>query len=427
MMKVLATIVVPPHMSVSGGARAAELLSASLAEHCDITVASMMNGEGLPAKDGGRVPARIKVRSWLPPLVPWSKFSNRYSTLFYRSDLPKIVREGKFDLVHIHNPMPALEMECVARACAAVGAPYVVSTHGFNEVANGEEIYGFGGLKRLAWKTLVAAPVARVVARADAIFALSPADFGIVREMGFAGPELKVVTNGVPIPDLAPSQGNAAILDRLGISPAKDAGQITCMFLGNHTPNKGLPILLKAFAALERPYLLIVGGERRPDIDYDQYLHGNRPGQRIVITGRLSDEDIRAALIRTDLFIFPTLADTFPLVVLEAMAHGVPVLASRVGGIPHQLTEDCGVLVEPGDVSALRSAVDTLAEQPDRLAAMGRNARLRAATQFTWRQAARNAFDAYRRILQQRSVTHSGRSAAMRERTGPQRAFERGY
>src|SRR5262245_36421352 len=120
-MRVLAAIVVPPHMSVSGGARAAELLSSALMDHCDITVASMMNGEGLRATAGGALPQRAKVRSWLPPVVPWSKFSNRYSTLFYRSDIPEIIAKGKFDLVHIHNPMPAMEMERVARAAKAAG------------------------------------------------------------------------------------------------------------------------------------------------------------------------------------------------------------------------------------------------------------------------------------------------------------------
>ncbi len=55
-MRVLAAIVVPPHLSVSGGARAAELLSSALMEHCDMTVASMMNGEGLRVGTG-RPPA----------------------------------------------------------------------------------------------------------------------------------------------------------------------------------------------------------------------------------------------------------------------------------------------------------------------------------------------------------------------------------
>jgi glycosyltransferase involved in cell wall biosynthesis len=402
-MKVLATIVVPPHMTVSGGARAAEHLSAALLEHCDVSVASMMNGAGIDARSGARAVTRLRVRSWLPPLVPWARFSNRYSTLFYRSNLPDIVRNGDFDLVHIHNPMPALEMQRVARACIECGTPYVVSTHGFNEVANGNRVYDFGAARRLAWRALVEAPVARVVARASGVFALSPADFDIVRKMGFSGPELSIVSNGVPIPTPAPARPDASILERLGIPAEKDPRQITCMFLANHTPNKGLPVLLEAFAGLARPFLLIIGGEKRTDVDYETYVRGCRPGQQIIVTGRLGDDEVGAALRRSDLFVFPTLADTFPLVVLEAMAHAVPVLASRVGGIPHQLTAECGILIPPNDAAALRAAVDGLASQPERLAIMGRQARSRVASHFTWARAASHAANAYERILRQRT------------------------
>jgi starch synthase len=83
---------------------------------------------------------RIETRSWLQLPFPSSKLSNRYKTLFYKSDLPDIVRKGNFDIVHLHNPMPGLEMERVALACRARDMPYVVSTHGFNEIANGPEL-----------------------------------------------------------------------------------------------------------------------------------------------------------------------------------------------------------------------------------------------------------------------------------------------
>ena len=91
MSRVLAAIVVPPHLSVSGGARAAEQLSAALAPRCDMTVASMMNGASageMPV--GPRHIRRLEVRTWSPPLVPWSRLPNRYSTLFYRSNLPDL-------------------------------------------------------------------------------------------------------------------------------------------------------------------------------------------------------------------------------------------------------------------------------------------------------------------------------------------------
>ena len=401
MIRVLAAVVIPPHMSVSGAVRGAELLSAALAEHCHVTFACMMNGSSAPGcVDKIR---RVPVKSWLPQVLPWPWLPRKFSTLFYRSDLPQTIREGDFDLVHIHNTLPALEMERVARSCRARCLPYVVSTHGFNEVANGANAYGFSGPKRLAWKLFVEEPVSRVVAGASGIFALSPADFDIVRGMGFRGPELSIVPNGVAMPEPAGPAKAKEILEALGIPAERKAGEITCMFLANHTPNKGLPVLLDAFAGLERPYLLIVGGEKRPGIDYQGYVRNCRPGQRIVITGRISDAAVRVLLQRSDLFVFPTLADTFPLVVLEAMAHGIPVIASRVGGIPHQISGDCGALVEPGDVAGLRSVFEKLADEPGRLSQMGNNARARAIKEFTWWGAARAAAEGYRRIMRSNS------------------------
>jgi starch synthase len=389
---------------VSGGARAAERLSAALAPHCSITVASMMHDKGAGGGPQGDTDAtHVPVATWLPRLVPWSHLPNHYSTLFYRSELPRLAGSGSYDLVHIHNPMPALEMARVARACLAGGTPYVVSTHGFNEVANGTQIYGFDPLRREVWRRLVVAPVRRVVCNAAAIFALSPADVPIVRDMGFVG-EPHIVYNGVTMPALAEPAADTQALNRLGIPDRCSGNQITCMFLANHTPNKGLPTLLEAFASLTIPYLLIIGGETRSSIDYDRLAAACRPGQRVVITGRLTDSDVGTLFRRSDLFIFPTLADTFPLSVLEAMAHGLPVLASNVGGIPHQLDETCGVLVEPGNHRQLAAAVVNLAATPTRLATMGHLARARVAARFTWQRAAEQAMAAYEDITRRGSA-----------------------
>ena len=251
LMRVFSTIVVPPHMSVSGGARAGELLSDALAQHCEMTVASMMNGGGMIDRRAGC--CQIPVRSWLPPIVPWSRLSNRYSTLFYRSDLPQIVRNGRFRSRPHSQPYAGARNGARGTAAIRRGIPYVVSTHGFNEVANGGKIYGFDAARRLVWKTLVEGPVSRVVARASGIFAFRQ-QISTSSGHGNSGPELTIVTNGVPMPESVSagvrrlSSGRASAF--LG---QRNAGQITCMFLANHTPNKGLPVLLEAFARWSGP------------------------------------------------------------------------------------------------------------------------------------------------------------------------------
>lgn len=395
MIRVLAVIVAPPHLSVSGAGRAAEQLSRALAAHCEITVASMM-GPQSTGEDGDL--RRVAVSVTLPPGLGSPRVPNRYRTLFYRSDIPDLIRPGAYDIVHIHNPMPALEMARIARACRRAGIPYVVSTHGFNEIANGAQAYGLGLLKRLAWQLLVAQPVRSAVSGADAIFTLSPADDTIVRGMGYAGEALVCVPNGVPAPPAADPVGDGEIYRRLRVAERRP-GQITCMFLANHTPNKGLPVLLEAFSQLKCPYQLIVGGEKRPEIDYSAALARQGEDQRIVVTGRLTDAEVAALFRRADLFVFPTLADTFPLSILEAMSYGVPVLASHVGGIPYQIDGRCGALVSPGSVGELADAVSHFAREPEILAEMGRQARLRVTAQFTWESAARRAAAEYERLL----------------------------
>ncbi|ACL60449.1 glycosyltransferase family 4 protein [Methylobacterium nodulans] len=407
MIRVLSAIVVPPHLSVSGGARAGETLSAALAGACSVTVASMMGGADAP--QGCR---RLPVRTGLPPGLPWSRLANRHRTPFYRSDIPQAIRPGAYDLVHLHNPMPALEMRRIARACRAAGIPYVVSTHGFNEIANGATIYGFGALQRAAWRHLVQSPVADTVRGADAILALSPADFDIIRRMGFAGETIDLVPNGVRLPPLGDPEEDRAIWERFGLGLPEPDAPLTCMFLANHTPNKGLPVLLRSVLGLTQPFTLVVGGETRPEVDYAGALAAAGPQQRIIVTGRLSDAEVGALLRRCDLFVFPTLADTLPLVVFEAMAHGRPVLASAVGGIPHQIDAACGRLVPAGDAEALRASLAELDADRDRLRRMGECARLRVAGGFTWEAAAEKALRAYLRVLAAREAQGTARRAS---------------
>ena len=83
-----------------------------------------------------------------------------------------------------------------------------------------------------------------------------------------------------------------------------------------------------------------------------------------------------------DVYVHPSRADTFPNGVLEALACGTPVVASRVGGIPEQVTEATGVLVEPGDPAALATAIESLLADPVRRARMGDAAAADARARF---------------------------------------------
>jgi glycosyltransferase involved in cell wall biosynthesis len=403
MMKILTAIIAPPHMSASGAARAAEKLSMALSAYAHVTIASMLT------KQHPQSPlVHHPVRTSLPRGLPWSWLPKRFRTLFYRSDIGDLIRRGGYDLVHLHNPMPALEMARVAAACRESGTPYVVSTHGFNEVANGLRVYGFGPLRRWVWRNLVYRPVAWVVRGAAAVLLLSPADAEIIRAMGARDAEIYTIPNGVELAKEADPVLDAATLKKFGLDGGQ-AGQpttpLTCMFLANHTPNKGLTVLMHAFQSLELPFLLIIGGEQRPGIDYDGFVRSLKKGQRAIVTGRLEDHEIPALLRSSALFVFPTLADTLPLVIFEAMAHGLPVVASNVGGIPHQIGSECGLLVPPGDARALAAAVEQLATNAPLRALMAAGAQAKVAELNSWDDSAKHALSAYEAVLQSRHTT----------------------
>jgi glycosyltransferase involved in cell wall biosynthesis len=94
-------------------------------------------------------------------------------------------------------------------------------------------------------------------------------------------------------------------------------------------------------------------------------------------------EEVARRLREAALYVHPSRADTFPSGVLEALASGTPVVASRVGGIPEQVTDETGVLVEPGDPAALAAAIQALLADPDRLRRMGSAAAADARDRFS--------------------------------------------
>jgi glycosyltransferase involved in cell wall biosynthesis len=106
--------------------------------------------------------------------------------------------------------------------------------------------------------------------------------------------------------------------------------------------------------------------------------------------------DVRPRLAELDVFVLSTLGDNLPVAILEAMAAGLPVVASRTGGIP-ELVEDgvTGALVPPGDVDALSQAIGRLVGAPDVRAAQGRAARERVRERFDSGEVARRMVKVY--------------------------------
>jgi colanic acid/amylovoran biosynthesis glycosyltransferase len=132
------------------------------------------------------------------------------------------------------------------------------------------------------------------------------------------------------------------------------------LFVGRLAAMKGLPILLEVLARLEGVTLDIAGDgpDRRLLENKARALNID---SRVKFLGQQSQEQVRMLLKQADLFVMSSFAEGVPVVLMEAMAAGLPVVATRIAGIP-ELVHDGhnGLLVAPGDVNEMASAIDWL-------------------------------------------------------------------
>jgi glycosyltransferase involved in cell wall biosynthesis len=166
---------------------------------------------------------------------------------------------------------------------------------------------------------------------------------------------------------------------------------------------KGVAHLIEAIARLGSPgpRLEIVGeGPERPSLE----ALAGRLGvaDRVVFRGKIPPEELQASYARAAVCVLPSVLDArgdtegLGVVLLEAMNHGTPVIASRVGGIP-DIVEDgvSGLLVPPGDADALAAAVRRVRDDPALARRLGEGGRRRLHEQFNWPAIVRRWLDLY--------------------------------
>jgi spore coat protein SA len=176
---------------------------------------------------------------------------------------------------------------------------------------------------------------------------------------------------------------------RLGGRTRKSVPQI--IFTGRLVPYKGLHVLMGAMRILQSQGIeakcTIVGGSAfggsRPT-RYVRKLERTRPSNTELIGYRAGDE-FAGLLRQADIFCCPSIwNDPFPMSLLEAMASGLPVVASKIGGIPEQLAYGGGILVPPNDKEALATALRQLLEDSSYRERLGNEAFRASREHFLW-------------------------------------------
>jgi glycosyltransferase involved in cell wall biosynthesis len=274
------------------------------------------------------------------------------------------LRRERIALFHSHE----FAMNVYGGAAARlVGIPTLATIHGRHWAGEARRrVIAYRVLHRLGMRIVVVAhDLGRFLAERMAI----PRDW------------FEVVHNGIPLPEPIPpadrSQRRRAARAALGL-PGDGALLIA---VGSLFPVKDHDNLLRAFAGLAGARLAIAG-EGGEESRLRRLAAELGVGPRVHFLG-LRD-DVERVLLASDVFVLTSRSEALPLAVLEAMAMGLPVVSTRVGGVPEVVTDgETGVLVPPANPAALAEALRGLLAAPERAASLARAAEARVRAEFS--------------------------------------------
>ncbi len=310
--------------------------------------------------------AELRFSTRNPATAAMSYAWNLWDSARLVPELVRLMRRERTELLYCNNMM----VKAIgALASQLAGVPCVFHVRNLHERWAKVKLYG--NLARLP-------RVRRVIANSEA---------SAVPYRRHVPGKVVVVHNGVDLAEYHPEITPRGSLRReLGISPeATVVG-----FTGFITPRKGLVPLMEAAARLlgTRPELVfVVVGKVPVGAPADHQAEYQARARELGIAGRFLfagfRQDVRPAVVDFDLLVLPSLQEPFGRSIIEAMALGTPVVASRVGGIPEILTDGVdGLLVEAGDVSGLAQAMGALVDNPGRRRSLAQAALARARSSF---------------------------------------------
>ncbi|MEO8603834.1 MAG: glycosyltransferase family 4 protein [bacterium] len=303
--------------------------------------------------------------------------------------LPQVVaRAGRFDVLHLHYPFFGTA-ELVAARRLAIGPPLVLQYQ--------MDVVGVHWKARLFhWHRRSALPL--ILRAADAILVTShdyAASSFLAPRLAELERKLVAIPGGVDPAVFSPTDDRAAARRQFGLGEALTVGFLARLDRAHYF--KGLHVLIEALALIPDATLM-VGGDGEWRAEYEAQARA-RLGDRVCFVGDVPDAALPAFYRAADAFALPSIdrTEAFGLVLLEALACGTPVVASRLAGV-RTLVDDgrTGFLVEPGDAFDLAAKLGQCLREREALAP---NAVAFVRARFSWEAIAAQLLALYQRII----------------------------
>jgi glycosyltransferase involved in cell wall biosynthesis len=297
---------------------------------------------------------------------------------------------GKYDLIHAHNE----------HSTAALAALYLKRRYGIPLVLTNHGQLRFGSRWRDLLERGYNRSLGRLILRScDGIVVNSAEDIPYLTSLDpTLMSRITLLHNAVEAEE-RPSE------DRYGLTKGRK-NIFTILFVGRLIRRKGLEWLIQAASLVRRDdgeksirYILVGEGEDR------RYLEGlvarEKLQEEIEFRGQVSDEELHRLYQQADLFVLPSLSETCPTVVLEAMYAGLPVITTDIPGIRDHFS-GTAVLVPPRNDQALARAISALSADGTQLQEMSLRGRELVEKKYTWDIVSKQYEALYRRVIASR-------------------------
>jgi glycosyltransferase involved in cell wall biosynthesis len=338
---------------VSGGAERLQFTFADALDPRAVELTVITLRDGLPEAEQALRARGVRV-------VTFS--ARRFPDLSRAQALVRFVRRERFDVLHAH-----LVRSTVLAGIAGQlsGTPMIATLH------NTDRRSGVGAALRVAEHWVLRNAAERVIAVGW--------ETARVHRAALGAREIDVIPNAVGEPAHLSADERAEVRRELGVPE----GAPLLLSVGRLVPQKAPIDLLRAFAQLPQygalPELRFAGVGRL-EAGLAREIEQLGLGARVRRLGLRSD--VPRLLAASDLYVSASRWEGLPVAMLEAMAAGLPVIATHVGDVPRVLDSGSGVLVPPRDPDALAGAIAALLADPERRERLGAGARARARTDF---------------------------------------------
>ncbi|GGL99586.1 glycosyltransferase family 4 protein [Nakamurella endophytica] len=320
----------------------------------------------------------------------------RFRQLWALAAAATALRAPAVDLVHAHQGEDLATLPLAVFAARRHRCPLVVTLH-----CSVHRTVPTAGLKLSLLRWLGGPLETACLRAADAVIALTPAS---ARAQGGLQARTSVIPSGVE------SEHYPALPSPL----LADVPHPVVLYLGRLARQKSVPTLVEAFGLLRQPASLAVIGDGPDAHAVDEAVHRLPSDARVRVhrSGFRPHDEVPALLAAADVLVLPSVYEEMGSVLVEALQAGVPVVASRVGGVPAVVDDGVtGLLVPPSDPAALAAALDRLLADPDERAAM-RAASLARAAGYDWHSLAERVAEVYDAALTARRSRSDNRAAS---------------